>query len=89
VQCSGLQLLLQAQRLREQAEKLFQKHRDRGGYPVQQDQSLPKEQRDALWELKSNGQKLWKQANTLVKVASKQVLARSQVCRAHFVYDCI
>ena len=82
-------LLLQAQTLREQAEKLFQKHRDRGGYAAQRDRSLPKEQRDALYELKNEGQKLWDKANELVTVASEQVLSRSQVCRAHPVYDCL
>jgi len=68
---------------------MFQKHRDRGGYAAQRDRSLPKEQRDALWELKSEGQRLWDQANALIKVASEHLLARSQVWRAHFVYDCM
>ncbi len=78
----------QAQRLREQAEALFQKHRARGGHAAQRDQRLPQEERDALFELKKEGSRLWETANDLVQLASEQVLLRSQVrmdtelCRA-------
>ena len=70
---------LQAQRLREQAEALFQKHRERGGHAAQRDQRLPREERDALFELKKEGSRLWDTANDLVKLASEQVLLQSQV----------
>ncbi len=69
----------QAQRLREQAEALFQKHRERGGHAAQRDQRLPREERDALFELKKEGSRLWDTANDLVKLASEQVLLQSQV----------
>ena len=73
---------MQAQRLREQAEALFQKHRARGGHAAQRDQRLPREERDALFELKREGSRLWEAANDLVKVASEQVLLHSQVSKA-------
>ena len=68
----------QAQRLREQAEELFQKHRERGGHAAQHDQRLPREERSALFELKKEGGRLWEAANDLVQLASEQVLLRSQ-----------
>ena len=70
---------LQAQRLREKAEDLFLQHRQRGGYAAQNDQTLPKEERSALYELKQEGNKLWEEAKELVQAASEQVLRESQV----------
>ena len=73
---------LQAQRLREKAEDLFLQHRQRGGYAAQNDQTLPKEERSALYELKQEGNKLWEEAKELVQAASEQVLRESQVSMA-------
>lgn len=73
---------IQAQRLREQAEVLFQKHRARGGHAAQRDQRLPREERDVLFELKREGGCLWETANDLVKLASEQVLLQSQVSKS-------
>lgn len=73
---------LQAQRLREKAEDLFLQHRQRGGYGAQNDQTLPKEERSALYELKQEGNKLWEEAKELVQAASEQVLRESQVSMA-------
>ena len=72
----------QAQRLREKAEDLFLQHRKRGGYAAQNDQTLPKEERSALYELKQEGNRLWEEAKELVQAASEQVLRESQVSAA-------
>lgn len=77
----------EAQRLREQAEKLFQQHRKAGGFAAQRDQRLPREERAALKGLKSEGDRLWETANKLVVAASEQVLAQSQVCRSALLYS--
>ena len=58
---------------------LFQKHRKRGGHAAQRNQRLPREERDALFELKKEGSRLWDTAKDLVKLASEQVLLQSQV----------
>lgn len=54
-------------------------HRERGGWAAQKDMSLPRGQRDALWELKKKGNLLWQKSNELVQAAGESVLRNSQV----------
>lgn len=70
---------VQAQRLRQRAEEMYQAHRERGGYAAQRDPATPRETRDALFELKKQAGLLWQQANDLVKAAGDYVLQDSQV----------
>lgn len=76
---SAHSLRLQAQAMRDEAERLFAEHRQWGGYLRARSPDTRPEDREALMQLKRRGDALWQQATAKVQAASEGVLSASQV----------